>query len=127
MHDGTAEFPQTAIQRRQACPALLALVKLKIDHVFQPFPLASQQKLDSFAGVDPLNPAVLLETPRAMADRYMHLYYNAVAMRAMLKHECAHALQFVMLLDRHFNMLGQQVIDCNDVRYEWSDWWDVAL
>ena len=41
----------------------------------------------------------------------MQLYYNAVDMRAMLKQECANALQFVVLLDRHFNMLGQQVVN----------------
>ena len=32
-------------------------------------------------------------------------------MRAMLQPECAYALQFLMLLDTHFNMLGQQVVD----------------
>ena len=46
-----------------------------------------------------------------MADMYIHLYNNAVAMCAVLEQECAYALQFVTLLDRHFNILGQQVID----------------
>ena len=47
---------------------------------------------------------------RVLADKYIHLYNTAQAMRAMLKPECSYALLFVPMLDRHFNMLGQQVI-----------------
>ena len=46
-----------------------------------------------------------------MADRYIQLYFDAIEMRAMLQLECAYALQFVDLLDNHFNMLGTQVVD----------------
>ena len=83
-HDGTADQPQIPDQRRQACLALLALVKARSDPLFQPSPLASKQLLDNFAGEDPDNPSVRLSTPRATADRYMELYHNAQHMRAML-------------------------------------------
>ena len=79
--------------------------------MFQPSPLASQQKLGKIAGKDPLDSAVLLATPRAMADRYMQLYSNANDMHAMLQLECAYALQFIVLLDKSFHGLGQQVLD----------------
>ena len=75
--------------------------------MFQPSPLASKQKLDSYNGEDPLNPHLKLDTPRAMAD--IQLHFNAVAMRAMLQPECSYALLLVDLLDDRFNMLGEQV------------------
>ena len=87
MFNGTAETPQTPMQNRHACLAILALVRQNTDHVFQPSPLASKQKLETFTGADPFNPSIPLDTPRAMEDRYQHQYHNAVAMRAMLQPE----------------------------------------
>ena len=110
-HDGTADQPQTPDQRRQACLALLALVRAKADPLFQPSPLASKQLLDNFAGEDPDNPSVKLSTPRAMADRYMELYHNAQHMRAMLQPEFAFALQLLKVMTRCFSGLGDQVLD----------------
>ena len=44
-----------------------------------------------------------------MADQYIQLHSNAIAMRAMLQLECVYALLSVDQLDDHFNMLGEQV------------------
>ena len=91
-HNGTADEPQTPDQRRQACLALLALVKARSDPLFQPSPLTSKQLLDNFAREDPINPSVQLSTPRAVADSYMELYHNAQHMRDMLRPACVYAL-----------------------------------
>ena len=79
--------------------------------MFQPSPLESTQALETYDGEDPLNPGRTLATPRAMADRYIQLYSNAVDMHAMLQQECSYALLLMDLLDAHFHKLGTQVID----------------
>ena len=83
---GTIAEPQTPAQNRQVCLALLALVKLKTDHVFQPSPLASPQKLENFTGADLSNTSIPLETPRAMAvqQRRFHARHAATRVRIRL-------------------------------------------
>ncbi len=90
--------------------ALLDLVKQRADLVFQPSPLAAQNRLETFDGRDPQNPTLFLPNPRAMADRLQHLYISAKDVGASLKLESDYALSFIAVLNSAFSQLGAQVV-----------------